>query len=232
MHTRDTCRYMHCLSIQETHIRDCLMKHPTERPTQYITVTWAAYQIRLSDPYIIWLFAPKKSSKRGTTFHWLSWVLRKDAYSRFLSWLSESPTSYGLYRHRSATSALSTPLIHTHCNTHTATYCNAHSNILHHAHGSTQCNTARHTRRNKLQHNNMRFATHHRITLQHAATHCNTLQRTTTLCNTIPYASPRIAAATLPGVCSIFTATRCNTLQHAATHCNTLQHSATQCSTL
>ena len=27
----------------------------------------------------------------------------------------------------------------------------------------------------------------------------------------------------------IYTATRCNTLQHTATHCNTLQHAATQC---
>ena len=53
------------------------------------------------------------------------------------------------------------------------------------------------------------------------AIHYNTLQHTATHCNTLPYASPRIAAAKLPGVCSTFTATRCNT----ATHCNTyMQH--------
>ena len=106
---------------------------------------------------------------------------------------------------------------------HTATHCNAHSNILQHTHGSTHCNTATHTWRNILQHNHAPRPS----SPQHTATHCNTLQHTATHCNTLPYASPRIAAAKLPGVCSIFTATRCNTLQH----CNTLHHAATHCNT-
>jgi len=102
-------------------------------------------------------------------------------------------------------------------------------------HAATCCNTLRHTAThcNSLQQTAAHCNTQN--TLPHPATPCNTLPHPATHCNTLqdkPYASPRIAAAKLPGVRNTFTATHCNTLQHTATHRNTLQHTATHCNTL
>ena len=66
-----------------------------------------------------------------------------------------------------------------------------------------------------------------RSTLQHTATRNNTMQRTATHCSTC---ISRIQIR--PMLCTVYTATHCNTLQHLATQCNTLQQTTTHCNTL